>query len=267
MDVRSGEHLMGDEFDADGPVKLKVFVRGTGPVARVDIIKDFSYVYSTEPKNEQVEFEWTDDEQGRPAGLSWYYVRAIQDRRRARLGQPDLGAYAVSRQPIPHRSNAESVIYASPLRSINSRFGRILSGEFVTSMLASASLFRSEVISSLVGRGSRDFGDARHRRSTDNTMRRVASTRTDPGSLDFRPRSAVPRRCSWPRRVGSDRAAIPCVAGDSHRTRTGVPRMRTRKRHTAQPMLEPMETRVVLSVTAIHVHHTTSGPSPPTSAR
>jgi hypothetical protein len=78
MDVRSGEHLMGDEFDANGPVKLKVFVRGTAVVARVDIIKDFRYVYTTEPKNEQVEFEWTDDEQGRPAGLSWYYARALQ---------------------------------------------------------------------------------------------------------------------------------------------------------------------------------------------
>ena len=79
LDVRSGEHLMGDEFDADGPVKLKVFVHGTGR-SRGSISSRISgYVYSTEPKNEQVEFEWTDDEQGRPAGLSWYYVRAIQD--------------------------------------------------------------------------------------------------------------------------------------------------------------------------------------------
>jgi hypothetical protein len=31
--------------------------------------------------------------------------------------------------------------------------------------------------------------------------------------------------------------------------------MRNRKRHTARPSLEPMESRVVLSVTAIHVHH------------
>jgi hypothetical protein len=78
MDVRSGDHLMGDEFDADGPVKLKVYVQGTAPVARVDVIKDFKYVYSTEPGKEQVEFQWTDDERGRPAGLSWYYVRAVQ---------------------------------------------------------------------------------------------------------------------------------------------------------------------------------------------
>ncbi len=78
MDVRSGEHLMGDEFTAGGPVKLGVFIRGTSPIARVDIIKDFKYVYSTEPGKAQVEFAWTDDEQGRPPGLSWYYVRAIQ---------------------------------------------------------------------------------------------------------------------------------------------------------------------------------------------
>ena len=75
-----------------GPSSSRCSSAAPRPVARVDIIKDFRYVYSTEPKNEQVEFEWTDDEQGRPAGLSWYYVRAIQDRRRARLGQPDLGA-------------------------------------------------------------------------------------------------------------------------------------------------------------------------------
>jgi hypothetical protein len=79
MDVRSGDHLMGDEFDANGPVKLRVVVRGTAPVARIDIIKDFTYVYSTEPRKAEVKFDWTDDEQGRPAGLSWYYVRAIQD--------------------------------------------------------------------------------------------------------------------------------------------------------------------------------------------
>ena len=62
----------------------------------MDIIKDFRYVYSTEPNNEQVEFDWTDDERGRPAGLSWYYVRALQTDGEPRLGQPDLGAYAVT---------------------------------------------------------------------------------------------------------------------------------------------------------------------------
>ena len=69
---RAGDHLMGDEFVAKGPVRLQVFVHGTRPVARVDIIKDFRYVYSTEPKAQQVGFQWTDDERDRPPGLSWY---------------------------------------------------------------------------------------------------------------------------------------------------------------------------------------------------
>jgi hypothetical protein len=80
MDVRSGEHLMGDEFDAPtaGPVTLRVLVHGTRPIARVDVIKDFVYAYSTEPNRPRVEFEWADHER-RGAGLSWYYVRATQD--------------------------------------------------------------------------------------------------------------------------------------------------------------------------------------------
>ena len=87
LDVRSGEHIMGDEFDADGPVRLKVLVHGTRPVARVDVIKDFVYVFSTEPKGPRVEFQWTDEE-SRPAGTSWYYVRAIQDDGELAWGSP-----------------------------------------------------------------------------------------------------------------------------------------------------------------------------------
>jgi hypothetical protein len=87
LDVRSGDHIMGDEFDANGPVKLKVLVHGTRPLARVDVIKDFVYVFSTEPKGPRVEFEWTDEE-SRPAGASWYYVRAIQDDGELAWGSP-----------------------------------------------------------------------------------------------------------------------------------------------------------------------------------
>jgi hypothetical protein len=78
---------MGDEFDADGPVRLKVLVHGTRPLARVDVIKDFVYVFSTEPKGPRVEFQWTDEEK-RPAGTSWYYVRAIQDDGELAWGSP-----------------------------------------------------------------------------------------------------------------------------------------------------------------------------------
>jgi hypothetical protein len=87
LDVRSGNHLMGDEFDADGPVRLKILAHGTRPIAKVDIIKDFLYVYTTAPNKPRVELEWTDDERRAP-GLSWYYVRVIQDDGELAWGSP-----------------------------------------------------------------------------------------------------------------------------------------------------------------------------------
>jgi hypothetical protein len=89
LDVRCGEHLMGDELDAgSGPIELRVLAHGTRPIARLDIIKDFMYAYSTEPKQNRVEFTWTDSERDRPAGVSWYYVRLIQDDGELAWGSP-----------------------------------------------------------------------------------------------------------------------------------------------------------------------------------
>ncbi len=88
LDVRSGGHLMGDEFTASGPVSLKVFARGTAPIKKVDIIKDFVYVYSTTPGNDTVDFQWTDLEPEAAGDLSWYYVRVIQDDGEIAWGSP-----------------------------------------------------------------------------------------------------------------------------------------------------------------------------------
>ena len=87
LDVRSGDHLMGDEFTADGPVSLKVMVHGTAPVQRIDIIKDFHYVYSSEPNKDRVEFTWTDEDQVN-RNPSWYYVRILQEDGELAWGSP-----------------------------------------------------------------------------------------------------------------------------------------------------------------------------------
>jgi hypothetical protein len=87
LDVRSGDHLMGDEFSTDGPVTLRVLAHGTGPIQRVDIIKDFHHVYSAEPGKPRVEFSWTDlDATNR--GPSWYYVRVVQSDGELAWGSP-----------------------------------------------------------------------------------------------------------------------------------------------------------------------------------
>ena len=92
LDVRSGEHIMGDEFDADGPVRLKVLVHGTRPIARVDVIKDFVYVFSTEPQGPTRRVPV--DRRGEPpAGAELVLRPRHPGRRRARLGEPDLGQF------------------------------------------------------------------------------------------------------------------------------------------------------------------------------
>jgi hypothetical protein len=78
LEVRSGRFLMGDEFETKTPPRLDVNVIGTGPVARVDVIKDHRVVYTREPQTPSVQFTYTDNtaEAGR---TSYYYVRVLQE--------------------------------------------------------------------------------------------------------------------------------------------------------------------------------------------
>ncbi|MEO7649598.1 MAG: hypothetical protein ABIZ80_03965 [Bryobacteraceae bacterium] len=77
LDVRMGEHFMGDEFPLTAPQPLNIKVRGTRAVARVDIIKDNKVIYTTQPNKQDVAFQFTD--KGPVAGRHFYYVRVRQD--------------------------------------------------------------------------------------------------------------------------------------------------------------------------------------------
>jgi hypothetical protein len=76
-DVRSGDHIMGDSFTTRALPELRVKLAGTAPFAKVVVIKDNRYVYTTEPKKASVEFSWKDNS---PAAgkTSYYYVRGEQ---------------------------------------------------------------------------------------------------------------------------------------------------------------------------------------------
>jgi hypothetical protein len=76
LDVRSGEHLMGDAFETKARPTLQIKVHGTSLVAKVHVIREGKYVYTTEPKKEAVELRYTDAE-ARP-GTYYYYVRVEQ---------------------------------------------------------------------------------------------------------------------------------------------------------------------------------------------
>jgi hypothetical protein len=80
LDVRAGEHLMGDEYRAPRtePIRLDVKVIGTRPLAQVHVIKNNGHVYSASPSESETAFTW--EESPQPVGTtSYYYVRVEQE--------------------------------------------------------------------------------------------------------------------------------------------------------------------------------------------
>jgi hypothetical protein len=77
-DVRSGEHIMGDAFSTASPPSLRVKLVGTAKFAKVHVVKDNAYVYSTQPGAAEAQFSWVDN--AAVAGkTSYYYVRGEQE--------------------------------------------------------------------------------------------------------------------------------------------------------------------------------------------
>lgn len=75
--ARCGDHLMGDQFASDTPPTFKVTAVGTGPIARIAVVRDNEYVYSCEPNRRQVEFTWR-DLAPKSGQSSYYYFRVEQ---------------------------------------------------------------------------------------------------------------------------------------------------------------------------------------------
>lgn len=76
LDVRMGEHIMGDEFTARSLPPLEIHAIGTGPLAEVVVVRDEQIVYTAKPDRQEVRLRYTDMESG--AGSHRYYVRVQQ---------------------------------------------------------------------------------------------------------------------------------------------------------------------------------------------
>ena len=76
LDVRIGEHIMGEECPAGTPPVLSVKVRATGPIERIDIVRDQQIIYSHKPKGTTAEFTFRDLKP--PSGATYYYARVLQ---------------------------------------------------------------------------------------------------------------------------------------------------------------------------------------------
>jgi hypothetical protein len=76
VDFRAGPRFMGEAFSAPAPPPLEVYVRGTGPLARVHVIRNNRVVYTAPGTGPELRFTFTDT--APEAGEAFYYVRAEQ---------------------------------------------------------------------------------------------------------------------------------------------------------------------------------------------
>jgi hypothetical protein len=79
LEVRMGDHFMGDEFPLKraAPIQIKALV--ARPIVRVELIKDSKVIYATVPKQRDVTFQFLDS--GDVLHRHYYYVRLQQDDR------------------------------------------------------------------------------------------------------------------------------------------------------------------------------------------
>jgi hypothetical protein len=69
---------MGDEWVTAQRPTLDIHVIGTGPIAKVHVIRDNKYVYSRELKEKETKLKYTDMD-AKDGKTSFYYVRVEQE--------------------------------------------------------------------------------------------------------------------------------------------------------------------------------------------
>jgi hypothetical protein len=77
LDIRSGEHLMGDIFGTNRAPTISIKAMGTATITKLHVIRDGTYALSTQPRSESASLTYTDDA-ARPGETHYYYVRVEQ---------------------------------------------------------------------------------------------------------------------------------------------------------------------------------------------
>jgi hypothetical protein len=77
VDVRCGEHLMGDIFETNQAPTFKISVQGTNPIAKLSIIRSGKYVHVEKPMQPDATVTW-EDREPEAGKVNYYYVRVEQ---------------------------------------------------------------------------------------------------------------------------------------------------------------------------------------------
>jgi hypothetical protein len=86
LEVKSGDHLMGDEFKTTAAPKLEIKVAGTKPLAKVEVLKDSDVVETFKPGKRDYAGTWTDPKPAK--GVHYYYIRVQQEDGELAWGSP-----------------------------------------------------------------------------------------------------------------------------------------------------------------------------------
>ncbi len=86
LDMRIGDHIMGDAFETAERPAIRAKVIGTVPIERVVLIKNNEVVYTVEPGTKEADFLFRD--QSAAVGESYYYMRAEQSDGSLAWGSP-----------------------------------------------------------------------------------------------------------------------------------------------------------------------------------
>jgi hypothetical protein len=92
VDVRSGDHIMGDEFQTRAAPTLQIHVIGTNTLAQIDVLRDSDVVHTMQPGQKEYHGTWTDPNPA--AGVHWYYIRVRQSDDELAWGSPMWINYA-----------------------------------------------------------------------------------------------------------------------------------------------------------------------------
>jgi hypothetical protein len=76
VELRSGNHLMGDEFVTEDAPALQFRVVGVKPLEQIEILKDSEVVATLTPRQQEHNGSWTDPQPSK--GSHYYYIRVRQ---------------------------------------------------------------------------------------------------------------------------------------------------------------------------------------------
>jgi hypothetical protein len=77
VEARANGRFMGQEFEISDRPSLELRVIGAAPIARIDLVRNNAYIYTTSPLKPTAAVKYVDMEP--KAGLNYYYFRILQE--------------------------------------------------------------------------------------------------------------------------------------------------------------------------------------------